>query len=64
MGNATEASRFAAPLSGGPGSDGMLLHDALPRYHFREVHSIVVRAAPAQTWRAICRLTPGELRWC
>src|SRR3712207_5521123 len=60
MGSGTQGT-LATRLSEGPDSDCILLDDALQRYHFREVHSIVVRATLAQTRWAICRLTPSEL---
>jgi hypothetical protein len=35
----------------------------MPEYHFNEVHSIRIRAAPDRIFRALEAVTPGEVRW-
>ncbi len=33
----------------------------MPRWHFNEVHSIPIRATPAEIFRAVREVTPGEM---
>ena len=39
------------------------IDDFLPRYHFSETHDIRVRASRRQTWEAIQRVRPREIRF-
>lgn len=42
---------------------GMRLDEFMPAYHFHEVHSIRVHAAPGRVYRAIRTVTPKEIRF-
>ena len=50
-----------APVRRSPGS--LLIDRFMPEYHFNEVHSIRIRAAPDRIFRALEAVTPGEVRW-
>ena len=39
----------------------MLLDEYMPAYDFGETHAIAVRAAPADAYRAVREVTPGEI---
>jgi hypothetical protein len=39
------------------------MDELMPAYQFHEVHSLLIRASPAEAFRAIKAVTPGEIRY-
>ena len=51
----------AAPPERAATTNDSALDRAMPKYHFREVHSRIAAATPAQTLRAVKEVTAGEI---
>jgi len=63
LGLATCLLGMALPAPVRRSAGNQLIDRFMPEYHFREVHSILIRAPPDRIFREMQSVTPGEVRW-